>query len=157
MNQTIKHKSRQLIAKALGAKLQGGKWMAGTLELYVEMIALKTGLSQPLVTHHLGVMGGMVKSEYRHPRKYWRLSEKFEEMANEYTEKPRILGKNQQKVLDFINENKGTRPKDICPTMCRVTVSIVLRSLKKHNLVSFEQEGRARHYSSRNLIINSKQ
>jgi DNA-binding transcriptional ArsR family regulator len=146
MNQLIKYKSRQLIAKSLGAKLLGGKWHKGGVELYVGMIALKTGLSQPLVTHHLKAMGEMVESEYRHPRVYFRLSEKFEEIANEYTEKPLILGKNQQKILNFLKENDRSRPMDICPGMCRVTVSITLRSLRSHNLVSFEQSKRARYY-----------
>lgn len=117
--------------------------------MYVGMIALKTGLSQPLVTHHLIAMGEMVEQEYRHPRKYWRLSEKFEEIANRYMQKPKVLGKNQQKVLDFLKENKGSRPKDICPNLCRISVSIALRSLRDHNLVSFEQDGRARFYSAK--------
>lgn len=141
-------RSKELIVKSLGAKKKGGEWKKGGMEIHVAKIARKTGLSQPLVSYHLREMGGMVVSERRHPRVYYRLSEKFEEIANRKVVKPLILGKNQQKVLDFISKNEGSRPKEMCPGMCKVTLSITLRSLKQKLLVKSTRNGRASFYET---------
>lgn len=154
MNKILKNDNRMMIAKVLGASVANDKvFKKSNLELWVEMIAEKAGMSQPLTSHHLKVMlkSGLLSSEYRHPRTYYFLSENFERMANsESDEDIKTIGPQQSVVLEFIRKNPDIRPKDInIEGLTGVRISQILKSLLSKNLVSFETDPnirRARFY-----------
>lgn len=148
MNRLLLNKSREIIAKSLGAKIQGRSWVIRKrMELYVGMISAKTRLSQPLVTHHIKAMGDLVTTRYEHPRIYVGLSENFVELANQSELKKIFLGKIQKRIIEEIKSNPGIHPGEILPDRkCRVSISQSLRKLRDANLVRYEKQGVRRKY-----------